>query len=102
MERKMKPISKMITASAAALSALALVAIAAPAAHAGEYCITNISGMRGCSFASMEQCLATVSGMAGTCARDPFYSNPNNALAYQPKQSRARSELHPTKKPAAY
>jgi hypothetical protein len=98
MEKTMKPISKMITASAAALSALALVAIAAPAAHAGEYCKTDISGMRGCGFATMEQCQAMVSGMVGTCARDPFYSNPNSALAYAPKQIHSRKLLHPAKK----
>lgn len=82
----MKTISKMITASAAALSTLALVAMASPAAHAGEYCSTNTSGMRGCGFATMEQCLATTSGIGGTCARDPFYNNANGALAYQARK----------------
>jgi hypothetical protein len=44
----MKSIAKMITASAAALSAFALVAMAAPVAQAGEYSVTNTSGMLGC------------------------------------------------------
>jgi uncharacterized membrane protein len=93
---KMKTIAKMITASAAALSTLAFVTIAAPAAHAGEFCSVNTSGMRGCGFSTLEQCQATVSGIgSGPCIRDPFYKN-TNALAYQPKHGRARGELRPT------
>jgi Protein of unknown function (DUF3551) len=94
---KMKSISKMITASAAALSTLVLVAIAAPAAHAGEFCNTNTSGMRGCGYSNLEQCQATISSTGGNCARDPFYSDTKNALAYQPKHLRARSELRTAK-----
>lgn len=93
----MKTITKLITASAAALSTLAFVSIAAPAAHAGEYCSVNTSGMRGCGFATMEQCKATMSGGLGTCMRDPFYNN-SNALAYQPKQARAQSLPFSTKR----
>jgi hypothetical protein len=91
----MKSISRMITASAAALSTLAFVAIATPTAHAAEYCSTNTSGMRGCGYSSMEQCQATISGLAGTCVRDPFYTN--TALAYQPKQTGSRSAVRPAK-----
>ena len=98
----MKPISKMITASAAALSTLALIAIATPAAYAGEFCVTNTSGMRGCGFATMEQCKASTSGIGGTCARDPFYSNVNAALAFQPKHIRSRNVHHAVKEPAEY
>jgi hypothetical protein len=47
--------------------------------------------MRGCGYASMEQCEAASSGKGGGgCYRDPFLaeaSNPKNALAYQPKKS---------------
>jgi hypothetical protein len=45
----------------------------------------------------MEQCLATASGIVGSCARDPFYTSPNNALAYLPKHPQSRSE-HRTEK----
>ena len=86
--KKMRPVTKMISASAAALCTLAFVAIAAPAAHAGEYCSTDTSGMRGCSFSSLEQCQASTSGRGGTCARDPFYNYTKSALAYKPKQTR--------------
>jgi hypothetical protein len=82
--------------AAAALSTLAFVAFAAPAAQAGEFCSVDSSNMRGCGFATLEQCQATVSGKNGTCMRDPFYDNANaklkaasNALAYQPKHGRA-------------
>jgi hypothetical protein len=78
----------MIPASAAALSAFALVAMAAPAAQAGECCMTNTSEMRGCGYATIEQCQASAAGGLGTCGRDPYFANPsdalpNNALAYQ-------------------
>jgi hypothetical protein len=88
MERKMKPVSKIITASAAALSTFVLVAIASPAAQAGEYCRTDSSFMTSCSFSSLEQCQASASGRGGTCARDPLYKNPGSALAYQPRHTR--------------
>jgi Protein of unknown function (DUF3551) len=88
----MKPISKLITAAA---STFALLAMAAPAAHAGEFCKTDTSGMRGCGYATMAQCQAAVSGAAGTCARDPYYVDPNKAFAYQPKRTGSRSKHHP-------
>jgi Protein of unknown function (DUF3551) len=91
----MKSMSKIITAAAATL---AFVAMATPAAHAGEFCKTDSSGMRGCGYATMAQCQAAVSGANGTCARDPFYAAPQNALAYQPKPHRP----HSAKKPAAH
>jgi hypothetical protein len=84
----MKPVSKIITASAAALSTLVLVTMAAPAALAGEYCRTDSSYMTSCGFSSIEQCLASASGRGGSCARDPYYKNPGSALAYQPKHTR--------------
>jgi hypothetical protein len=93
----MKPISKLMTASAAALGTLAFMAIAAPAAYAGEYCSINTSGMRGCGYSSLEQCQASTSGTGGTCMRDPYYNNASTALAYQPKQTRSRSALRPAK-----
>jgi uncharacterized protein DUF3551 len=89
----MKSFSKMTAASAAALSTLAFIAMATPAAQAGEFCNTNNSGMRGCGFSTLEQCQATISGTGGSCARDPFYNNPNSAMAYQPKRTRSRSAI---------
>ena len=68
-----------------------LTLVATPtAAIAGEYCVTNTSGMRGCGFATLQQCLDSLSGTAGSCARDPFY-DPGSALAYQPKQGHSHS-----------
>jgi hypothetical protein len=91
----MKSFSKMMTASAAALSTFAFIAMATPAAQAGEFCNTNTSGMRGCGFSTMEQCKATISGTGGDCARDPFYKNTDNAMAYQPKRTHSRSAIRP-------
>jgi Protein of unknown function (DUF3551) len=93
----MKPISMMMTRSAASLCTLAFMAIATPSAQAGEYCSTNSSGMRGCGYTSLEQCKASMSGINGSCDRDPFYKDANSALAYQPKQARSRTALHPAK-----
>jgi Protein of unknown function (DUF3551) len=76
----MKSIHKLMTA-AAAFSALAL---AAPAAQAGEYCSINSSGMRGCGYESLAQCQASMAGQNGTCMRDPFLQDARSALAYQP------------------
>jgi hypothetical protein len=86
--------SKMISTAAATL---AFLAMAAPTAIAGEYCKTDSSGMRGCGYETMAQCQAAVSGANGTCARDPFYAAPQNALAYQP----AHHRLHRARKSAA-
>jgi hypothetical protein len=97
----------MVAASAAALCTFAFVAMATPAAQAGEFCITNSSAMRLCGFSTMEQCYASASGINGTCARDPFYdntnsANTNSALAYQPKQTRSRNKLGPAKPSAVH
>src|ERR1700736_3501244 len=90
---KMKSMQDNMTVTAAALSTLAFVAMATPAAQAGEYCSTNSSGMRGCGFSSLEQCKASMAGINGTCDRDPFYKDANSALAYQPKLTRSRTTL---------
>ena len=92
----MKPISKMITASAATLFTFAFLGMTAPAVHADEYCITNgAQAAHGCGYPSMEACRAASSGIGGTCAE--HIQAPNNALAYAPKQTRSRSRFHPTK-----
>lgn len=90
-----------MTASAAALSALAFVAMATPAARAGEFCSTNTSGMRGCGYTSMEQCQAATNGVFGSCTRDPYYADANAALADQPKHA-ARNAAHPAKPSAEH
>jgi hypothetical protein len=83
--KKMKQFLKM-TAAPAALFTLAFVTMATPAA-AYEYCRQDItSGMRSCSFTTLEQCQAMSSGRGGDCYRDPFLSNSSSAYAYQPKQ----------------
>jgi Protein of unknown function (DUF3551) len=89
----MKTILGMMTAPAAALTVMAFVGLAAPAAQAGEFCMTDSSGMRGCGYASMEQCQASASGKNGSCNRDPYFetastaakTSPRNALAYSPR-----------------
>jgi hypothetical protein len=90
----MKKFLTLAAAPATALCAIAFMTMATPAS-AGEYCSTNSSGMRGCGFSSLEQCKASMSGINGTCDRDPFYKDPNSALAYQPKH--AKSAAHHAK-----
>ena len=92
---KMKQLLRLTAAPAAALLALAFVAIATPAS-AGEYCRQDItSGMRSCSFTTLEQCQAMSSGRGGDCYRDPFLTNSSNALAYQPKHAAAHRARKP-------
>jgi hypothetical protein len=84
----MKQILKM-TAAPAALLAFALVGTTTPAAaRPGEYCRTDVtSGMRSCSFSTMEECQAMSSGRGGSCFRDPFLDDSNSsAYAYHPKK----------------
>jgi hypothetical protein len=103
----MKTILKMAGAPATALFALAFIAMATPAAAgAGEYCRQDItSGMRSCSFSTLEQCQAMSAGRGGDCYRDPFLDkssasngsrgNSNNAFAYQPASSHAKRVRKP-------
>jgi hypothetical protein len=91
----MKQLLKITAAPATALFALALAAMATPAA-AAEYCRQDItSGMRSCSFTTLEQCQAMSSGRGGDCYRDPFLTNSSNALAYQPKHAAAHRARKP-------
>jgi hypothetical protein len=46
--------------------------------------------MRGCGFATLEQCRASLAGINGTCDRDPFYKNPKDAMAQAPKGRTAK------------
>jgi hypothetical protein len=34
-------------------------------------------GARNCGFATLQQCLATVSGIGGSCSPSPYYERPN-------------------------
>ena len=66
---------KAMTISAGTLVvAIALGGLFAPAAvRAGEYCSEDgYSFARNCSFSSMEQCKAAISGTYAACVRDPF------------------------------
>jgi hypothetical protein len=85
----MKQLFKMSAAPASALFALALAAMTTPtAASAYEYCRQDVtSGMRSCSFDTMEQCKAMSSGRGGDCYRDPFLVDTMSANAYQLKHS---------------
>ena len=66
------------TIPAAALAAAIVLGglFAPPAVRAGEYCSEDgYTATRNCSFSSMEQCKATISGMYAVCLRDPFLKN---------------------------
>jgi hypothetical protein len=95
-ESKMKEFSKAATAPAAALVvAIALGAMIAPEASAGEFCRRDVTGhMTGCGYDSMDQCQAASSGLGGDCFRDPSLGDSRNALAYHPKSSRSRNSSH--------
>src|SRR5262249_41275682 len=65
---------RAMTISAATLAAaIALGLLFAPAAvRAGEYCSEDgYSFTRNCSYSSMEQCKAAISGTYAACLRDP-------------------------------
>jgi hypothetical protein len=80
----MQQLFKLSAAPMAGLWAMALVAVATPAS-AGEFCRQDaISGMRSCSYATIEQCQAMSSGIGGTCYRDPFLPSASGAYAYAP------------------
>jgi hypothetical protein len=83
----MQQFFKLSAAPMAGLWAMALVAFATPAsAGPNEYCRQDVtSGMRSCSFATMEQCQAMSSGRGGGCYRDPFLPQTGaGAYAYAP------------------
>jgi hypothetical protein len=90
---------RLSAAPLAGLCAMAFAAIATPASAASEYCRQDVtSGMRSCSFATMEQCQAMSSGRGGGCYRDPFLPGAGATGAY------AYAPLHGSKgakKPAA-
>ncbi len=93
-EEKMKPTSKTFTVSTAALLASAFFVMTAPAANAEDYCITNgAQTAHGCGYPTMEACRAASAGMGGYCQSALAPAKANDALAYQPKQSRSQRRL---------
>jgi hypothetical protein len=94
----------MSAAPAAVFGALAFFTATTPASAAPvDYCRTDVtSGMRGCGYASLEQCRAMSSGRGGNCFENPFpeggsnASNASsNAYAYQPKHHASRGARKP-------
>jgi len=90
----MQPTSKTFTASAASLFAFAFFAMAAPAVHADEYCITNgAQTAHGCGYPNMEACRAASAGIGGTCTLASSSKSASDSMASQSKQShRSRKE----------
>jgi hypothetical protein len=92
-ENTMQQFFRLSAAPFAGLWAMALVAAATPAS-AAEYCRQDaISGMRSCSYATIEQCQAMSSGVGGTCYRDPFLpeAGASSAYAYAPLRGGQRA-----------
>lgn len=95
----MKSTSKTFTAVVATLSTFALSMMAAPTAHADDYCITNgAQAAHGCGYPSLETCRAASSGIGGICARNPSSTGPSNALDYQPNHAHSRAKHRLEKK----
>jgi hypothetical protein len=98
-ENTMQQLFRLSAAPMAGLWAMALVAVATPAsAGPNEVCRQDVtSGMRSCSFATMEQCQAMSSGRGGACYRDPLLPQAatTGAYAYAPLHG------HRANKPAA-
>ncbi|MDA9505279.1 hypothetical protein XI09_11410 [Bradyrhizobium sp. CCBAU 11386] len=72
---------------AAATLAAAIIWYAAEPAEAKDYqfCRTEpMTSTRLCNFDTMEQCVAAISGLSGSCTRDPFYAT-GGSFAYAPK-----------------
>jgi hypothetical protein len=73
LERTMKTVHKLVTASAVAFSAFAFIALAGSAAQAGpitppgRYCMQYTLGGTDCSFTSYAECEATAAGEAAEC-----------------------------------
>ena len=90
----MTPTSKTFAASAAAMFSFALL-MAAPAARADDFCITNgAQAAHGCGYPAMEACRAASAGMGGTCSQAGGAKTTNDAMAYQPKK-KTQTKLRP-------
>jgi hypothetical protein len=98
LERTMKAIQKLTTASAIAFSAFAMVTMAGTTAHAGpivppgHYCMTYDTGGSDCSFTSYAECLATASGIDAECygktARDDGFGQNQGRDSYAQARTR--------------
>jgi uncharacterized protein YfaQ (DUF2300 family) len=81
--------SKTFVASAATLFASAFLMMSAPAAQAEDYCITNgAQAAHGCGYPTMEACRQAAGGIGGICAQSGGAKTSNDALAFQPKQTK--------------
>jgi hypothetical protein len=80
----------IVTASMLALAALAIPLTVAGPAQAVEYpyCAAGMwAGGGGCSYTTLEQCRAAISGVGGSCVSNPRYT-PNPAAATRPPRAR--------------
>src|SRR5262249_39815793 len=82
--------------SAATLAgAIAITALLAPhTVRAGEYCSRDVDFMNNCSFSSMEQCKASVSGTDGECCPNPS-SKHTSIVEHQPQRLRLFASADP-------
>ncbi|WP_407112273.1 DUF3551 domain-containing protein [Bradyrhizobium sp. LMG 9283] len=88
--------SKTFVTSAATLFASAFLTIAAPAAKADDFCITNgAQAAHGCGYPTMEACRQAAGGIGGTCSQAGGAKSNNDAFAFQPKQTQSRGKLRP-------
>lgn len=86
----MTSVSKTFVVSAATLFVSAFLMLTAPTAKAEDYCITNgAQAAHGCGYPTMETCRAAADGIGGVCAQSGG-AKTNDALAYQPKQTKHR------------
>jgi hypothetical protein len=86
--------SKTFVASAATLFASAFLVMTAPAARADDFCITNgAQAAHGCGYPTMEACRSAAAGIGGMCAQSGGAKSTNDALAFQPKQTKSRTKL---------
>jgi hypothetical protein len=91
----MKLASSKLTTSTAALFAFGLIAMAAPVAHADDYCITSgAQAAHGCGFQTLEACRAAASGIGGICSANGSAKSSSDAMAYHPEQPRAHRRSH--------
>lgn len=93
----MKQSMRTMTVAATALVAIASFALTIQSASAEDICRTDVtSGVRGCGFASLEQCQAMSSGRGGTCAPNPFpaQASTSSAYAFHPAPKHLKSTAH--------
>jgi len=79
-----------------ACAALVAVGAATPAAAAPSYpwCARYATSGGECSFNTFEECMATLSGIGGSCVDNPGYQGPAAAGPYNAVPRAARRHLH--------